>query len=126
MLIYVHKENKRKEDNKMKKILNYTPHAINMCDETGNVFESYTSQGSARVETTQECVGEINGVDIYSTSYGEVEGLPEQQEDVMLLVSFLVKQALPERTDLICPNTSPQGVVRDENGKIIGVKSFQV
>jgi hypothetical protein len=107
-------------------ILNYTPHVINLCEENGNVFASYQSKGAARVATTQECVGNVNGVDIYSTSYGEVEGIPEEQPDTMLLVSFLVKQALPERKDLICPNTSPQGVVRDSNGQIIGVKSFQV
>ena len=105
-------------------ILNYAPHAINVCREDGTVF-AYERKGCARVATTQECVGNVNGVDIYSIKYGEVEGLPEQQDGTMILVSFLVKQALPERTDLICPNTSPQGVVRDENGQIIGVKSFQ-
>lgn len=107
-------------------ILNYTPHTINVCDENGEVKESYNSSGSARVQTTQECVGMINGVKIYSTKYGEVEGLPEENERTMILVSFLVKQALPERKDLICPNTTPGQVVRDENGQIIGVKSFQI
>jgi hypothetical protein len=113
------------------KILNYTPHNVKILTEAPEindymVVSDYKSCGSARVATEQECVGEINGVKVYSTSYGEVEGLPEQQDGVMLLVSFLVKQALPEREDLICPNTSPQGVVRDSSGQIIGVKSFQV
>jgi len=38
----------------------------------------------------------------------------------------LVLQAARNRSDLVAPDTSPQGAVRDSNGRIIGVKAFQV
>jgi len=42
------------------------------------------------------------------------------------IVSSLVAQALAgKRNDLLAPDTSPQGVVRDEEGRIVGVKRFQ-
>lgn len=108
------------------KILNYTPHTIHICNEIGDVTASYESAGSARVATRQEEVGTVNGISVYATEYGEVEGLPDKQDDTFIIVSFMVKQAMAGRHDLICPNTSPQGVVRNEAGQIIGVKSFQI
>jgi len=56
---------------------------------------------------------------------GDVEGLPEPQSNTVYIVSTLVAQAVPHRDDIIAPDTSPQGVVRDSEGKIIGVKRFQ-
>ena len=108
------------------KILNYTPHVINICNEMGQVTASYNSVGNARVTTRQEEVGKVNEIAVYATEYGEVEGLPDKQDDTFIIVSFMVKQAMQGRQDLICPNTSPNGVVRNESGQIIGVKSFQI
>ena len=50
---------------------------------------------------------------------------PRQKPEKYFIVSSLVAQALKGRRDVIAPDTSPQGVVRDENGNIIGVKRFQ-
>lgn len=107
------------------KILNYTPHTINVCNENNEVVSSFESVGCARISTTQKEEYKVDGIQVMSTVYGEVEGLPEQEDGVMYLVSFMVVNALPNRKDLIAPNTSPQACVRDEEGKIIGVRSFQ-
>ncbi len=107
------------------KILNYTPHEIKILDVNNEVVRTYESVGCARVSTTQKESYFVDGIPVMSTEYGEVEGLPEEKYGVMYLVSFMVVNALPERKDLIAPNTSPQSCVRDEDGKIIGVKSFQ-
>ena len=37
----------------------------------------------------------------------------------------MVLDAHPNRTDLYCPDTGPQSVVRNEKGQIIGVKRLQ-
>jgi len=50
----------------------------------------------------------------------------EHQEPIdYYIVSSLVAQSLRRRKDIVAPDTSPQSVVRDENGQIIGVKRFQ-
>lgn len=54
------------------------------------------------------------------TVFGEVEGLPETQEGTIYVVSSLVAQRVPNRTDVFIPNES----VRDDQGRIIGCKSL--
>lgn len=98
------------------RIINLTPHDINIVD--GETFES---QGSARVKVESKCIDSKCGVNIYNTQYGEVEGLPEQKKGTYYIVSMLVKQALPKRNDLF----SPSGLVRDEQGRIIGCKGLE-
>lgn len=100
------------------KILNFTPHTVNLIKEGEPLI--FISVGEARCTQTTVKVGEINGIPITSTKFGEVEGLPREQEGFCLIVSRLVRQALPERKDLLVPNE----VVRDEEGKIIGCKSL--
>lgn len=54
--------------------------------------------------------------------FGEVEGLPKYREDVYYIVSRLVKSALPDRKDLLCPGQQ----VRNETGQVIGCKSLSL
>ncbi|WP_291566899.1 MULTISPECIES: hypothetical protein [unclassified Clostridium] len=102
------------------KILNYTPHTVNIIiSESGEIY-NFLSVGNARCIQTTVQVGEINNIPITSTKFGEVEGLPQEQEGIYYIVSRLILQALPQRKDLLVPNE----VVRDEEGKIIGCKSL--
>jgi hypothetical protein len=74
-------------------------------------------------------VGNINGVPLVTTEYGEVEGLPAPQPGTIYIVSLVVLQALAgKRNDVVAPNTAPTplGAVRDSQGRIIGVRSFVV
>jgi len=100
------------------KIINLTPHIINEVT-TGT---SYPLSGTiARVSSESEVVANINGIDIYSVSFGEVEGLPESQPDTIYIVSGLVLSACHNRTDLLAPGE----LVRDINGNPIGCKGFR-
>lgn len=101
------------------KILNYTPHTVNIILESGEIY-NFLSVGNARCVQTTVQVGEINNIPITSTEFGEVEGLPQEQKGIYYIVSRLILQALPQRRDLLVPNE----VVRDEKGKIIGCKSL--
>ena len=67
----------------------------------------------------------INGIPIVRNTLGPVVGLPEPEEGVTLVVPFMICQACPDRKDLYAPDTTPASVVRDENGRIVGVRRLQ-
>lgn len=107
------------------KVVNLTPHDVNIVNDNGEVIRTYPATGTvARVASSASKVREIDGVDVVSTEFGDVDGLPPQSSDTVYIVSMLVAQALSDRTDLIAPDTGPQSVVRDDKGQIIGVKRF--
>jgi hypothetical protein len=54
-----------------------------------------------------------------------VSPLPAPEKDTYLLVSMMVAQANPHRNDLLVPDTSPSGAIRDDKGRIIAVRGFQ-
>jgi len=82
-----------------------------------------------RVETTQEIVGNIDGVPVVRTVFNNVT-LPEPQDGVVYIVSTVVLQALQQmgicRDDLVAPDTGPQSAVRDGTGQIVAIRRFQV
>ena len=102
-------------------VVNLTPHSINIVG--GPTFEP--SGQVARISSTNENAGEliINGesVPLITQEFGEVIGLPEEKEGTMFIVSGLIF-ANSERKDLLVPGEQ----VRDEQGRVIGCKSFQV
>jgi hypothetical protein len=108
-------------------LVNLTPHAVNLLREDGGLIVSVPPNGQvARVQTLATETGsvEINGysIPIVSTEYGEVENLPEPQEDTIFIVSVLVVSALKgQRNDVVAPDTGPESVVRDAQGQIRGV-----
>lgn len=108
-------------------IINLTAHTINVFLEEKEI--AFPSQGLARVKTEEKEVGKINGIPVVKTVYTDVEGLQESQEDTIYLVSTLVLQALKangiNRTDCLAPNTGVSGAIRDDQGRIVGVKGFQ-
>lgn len=102
-------------------VINLTPHSINLVG--GPEFEP--SGQVARISSTNESAGEllINGelVPLITEEFGEVIGLPEEKEGTMFIVSGLVFSH-SKRRDLLVPGEQ----VRDEQGRVIGCKSFQV
>ena len=108
-------------------IINLTQHTINVI--LGEKEIAYPSEGLARVKTEEKEVGKINGIPVVKTVYTTVEGLPDQQGDTVYLVSTLVLQALKangiNRTDCLAPNTGVSSAIRDDQGRIVGVKGFQ-
>lgn len=107
------------------KIVNLTPHEISFVFENGS-FKVAPSGVVARVANSSEEVGQICvskfdlRIPIKKTVYGEVEGLPAPAKGVIYIVSSLVAQRVPSRSDVFIPNES----VRDENGRIIGCRSL--
>ena len=94
--------------------LNFTPHPIVLND--GRSFESC---GVARVAAS---FTDFDG-DICRQQFGAVEGLPEQQDGVLLIVSAMVLAA-SDRLDLVAPATGHPMTARNERGHIVSVPGF--
>lgn len=108
------------------KIRNLTPHEITVYAENRtDVLFSIPAEGIfPRVSTTQETVGEINGIPVQKVVYGNIEGLPAPEQDTVFIVSQMVLSALNgSRTDVFAPDTG-KGAVRDETGRILGTTNF--
>lgn len=104
----------------MASIKNLTPHNIVVVLDDDIRYVITPSGTVARCSQKTESIGEINGVPLTRTVFGDVINLPAPKEDTIYLVSTLVAQACPNRNDLFIPNE----IVRDENGKVVGCKSF--
>lgn len=115
------------------KIINMTPHQINIFNEENQPIRTYPSNGTIRLETSKQSV-HIEGLsdiaDIYKVvrSQANKDLLPRKKPDTFYIVSSMVQEAHPEREDFIAPNTSADsaGAVRDDKRNIIGVRSFIV
>lgn len=106
------------------KFINLTPHNIDVYNDKGEKIKTYPKSGKvARIQDDVTIKGEIDGVPVGTITYGKPIDLPDPQEGVYYIVSMVVRQALPERKDLISPDTS-KGAVRDEQGRILGTTRF--
>jgi len=108
------------------RIMNLTPHPLNLmpAGPTGPVVTIPPSGQVARCATSRVQVDTItvDGVTIpvNRTQFGEVTGLPDPQPDTIYIVSAVVAQAVPDRTDVFIVDDA----VRDEQGRIIGCRAL--
>lgn len=102
-------------------VVNLTPHPINVITDAG--VHTFSPSGTvARCSSQSVQVGNLNGIPLFSTSFGGVQDLPVPQDGVMFIVSALVRQAVPNRKDL----ASPGDLVRDDNGNPVGCRGLNV
>jgi hypothetical protein len=107
----------------MTKLINMTPHPINIVDNVGVNIMTIPSSGLVRLKAhTVDAGFRVDGVKITTTKFGEAEGLPDFKDGVFIIVSQLVKTAVQHRTDLLVPAE----VLRDANGNIIGCMSLGI
>lgn len=114
------REVKESTMNNAMKIVNLTPHVVNVVGEGACTLPP--SGQVARVSSTTTEVRRVNGIPCSAVSYGKVEGLPEPEEGTLYVVSALVRAAVPHRTDV----ASPGELVRDNDGKPIGCRGLAV
>lgn len=106
------------------KIKNYTPHPLQIVRADGET-ETFLASGIVpRLEVKRTKVGEMMGFEFFRSSLGSPCGLPEEEENTVVVVSALVMEhpSLAGRSDL----ASPGELIRDGEGKIIGAKGFNV
>ena len=104
----------------MTTLANYTPHTALTYRPEGGEVVVLPQLGSARCAEEYLPAGKFHDGDLPLTlmRYGEVTGLPDPQPGTVFVVSQLVVNALPERTDLAFPAV----LVRDGEGTIIGFR----
>ena len=101
------------------KIINLTPHAIHFPNRSPSItFEP--SGLVARCEESTFVDSKFAGIPLVITRYGEVENLPEPEENVLYIVSMLVRLASLDRKDI----ASPGELIRDKNGQIVGAQNL--
>lgn len=99
------------------KFKNLTPHAVVLND--GKTIPA--SGVVARVSATYT---DFSPDGVAEVKFGEPVGLPAPKGDTLFIVSGLLKQACPQRTDLVSPATGHPACVRDAEGRIISVPGF--
>lgn len=101
------------------KIKNYTPHPINLL--VNGEFIEYPVCGPApRLATHIVAIEGDYPFEAVKVEYGDVQDLPEPEEDVILIVSKMCCDAVPDRPDLWYPTE----FVRDEQGRITGCRAL--
>jgi hypothetical protein len=99
-------------------IRNFTPHPINLGDR------EIPSEGIIRCQEIVEIVGEFEGVELIKKTFGALEGLPEYDENTLIVASIIAATAAKTigRNDVVVPGE----VIRDEQGRIIGCKNLAI
>ena len=104
----------------MPKIVNLTPHALNIHKTDGTVETIPASGTVARLPEKRKDVAVIGGVQISAVNRGDVIFLPSPQSDTMFVVSALVAEKV-QRSDVY----SPGPLVRDpDTGQPIGCQGL--
>ena len=99
--------------------INLTAHTIN---EVTTGLEIPTSGIVARVKQETKKIASHAGVPLYTSVFGEVEGLPEPREGIVYIISALALNAAPvNRTDVVAPGN----LQRNEHGQPIGCVGFR-
>lgn len=104
----------------MNRIKNMTPHELAFIKEDGSILRLPPEKTPARVTVDTVIVGDIDGIPVTRSAFGEIENLPEKEEGTILIVSSIVAQRARDRDDVFVPNQS----VRDDSGKIVGCRSL--
>ena len=104
-------------------LVNLTPHPVKVFLDGADdpIIIAPADAPTPRVTSTAVTVAP----GFVTTTFGDVTDLPDKVDGVLLIVSALVRSACPDRDDLVGPDTSPTGAIRNNDGQIIGVRGFQ-
>ena len=100
--------------------INLTPHDVTIRRVDGSEVTYPPAGPVPRVQETKEEIAVVDGVPFVRVRYGQVDGLPSPMDGAYLIVSTLIRQALPERQDLVSPGDS----IRNEDGLIVGCRAL--
>lgn len=96
-------------------IRNLTPHAVRLL--VNGEYVEYPPDGVVpRVATLELPIEGDFPFEAVKVVYGDVQDLPDPEEDVLLIVSKMCADARPHRRDLWYPSR----LVRDDAGRIVG------
>lgn len=107
---------------------NLTDREIILVDDRGEILERiYPEPQAANVNIVEHVFEYIDGFPVVNYEYKNVSQMPQPQKNVVFIVKYAVLKALNNaRKDVVAPDTSPSGVLRDRySGKVLGVRKFQ-
>ena len=115
------------------KIVNLTPHPVTIEDIDGHKM-TYEPHGTAcRVVERHEIVDFVmtpdgNPITLKKAIPIAIKGLPPQREGVFYICSGMAADAAWKlgRSDVICPSTDPDDIIRDERGFTTAIRAFKV
>ena len=100
-------------------MINLTPHAIKvLSNATGEVVEYPASGVLARVSTSTVLIGQIDGMAIYRTEYGAVEGVPAAGTERFLVSAMVLAQLGEEYSGWAFAPRTDGSAVRNDKGHI--------
>lgn len=104
------------------KIVNCTPHDVTLRTDCGDVV--YPKSGCVpRITFDAPEIGQLGGAPIVSRECTGISDMPPVAQNTVYIVSTMVFDACPERTDLVVPDSGPTAI-RDERGQIAAVVRF--
>ncbi len=103
-------------------MVNLTPHTVIIIKSDGSILSLEPAPRAARCAQQEQVIDSIDGIPVSRVQMGAVENLPARQQGVTYIVSHIVLQACPERSDLVKPGE----LVRNEQGEVIGCKCLSV
>ena len=114
------------------KIVNLTPHSITIEDVDGNkiIYEPHGTPCRVveRYEIVDLAITEDRPIALKKAIPIAIKGLPPQREGVMYICSGMAADAAWKlgRSDVICPSTDPDDIIRDERGFTTAIRAFKV
>jgi|SRR5690554_369537 len=102
------------------KIINCTPHKINIHNSDGTKTTLNPSGIVPRVQVNRTFLQKSGGIDVYRPDFGKPIGMPDRKPDTFYVVSSLLAAAVPDRDDLLTPGDA----IRDDQGRIVGCKGL--
>lgn len=111
-------------------MINLTPHEIAIVEENGDEIASFPASGViARVSVTEKVTGMLRfdgiPVDIISSAFGEVEGLPSLSDleghERYLVSSMVLDRLGPEWSGIAFAPDTGKSAVRNAQNQIVGV-----
>jgi hypothetical protein len=106
----------------MKKIINLTGHDVNVKGPDGIII-NIPSQGQLRAKYTTNDLGNLDSefgkIPISQNFYQRIKGMPLEVPGTFYIVSRLVAELYPERSDLLMVN----GLIK-ENARAIACRSL--
>lgn len=118
------------------RLVNLTPHPIVLRSATlGTRYTIAPTLPTPRAGEVRDRTDEINvevlptddkpagfqfPVTVNNLRLGRVENLPDPRPGVLLIVSRVIAEALPDRTDLVIPDE----MIRDDQGRIVGCRAL--
>lgn len=104
------------------RIINLTPHTVNIVDAEGNALRNFVSEGIARAAQTSVVVGELEGIELVKTTFGAPVDLPDPKDDTYYIVSLATATAARDHGRTVADLLLTSDPVRDSEGRIVGCK----